>query len=304
MKNLFEKIQGLNVTGIYLIRIKTHTYVGSTISIWERLREHRGALRNNKHPNIFFQRAFNKYKEAYFSVLEKFSEITKEELIKKEEYWIDLLGSDLNLDKPRQGYIGVKIKPVYQYDKSGKFLKKWISADEVSKALGVQRCSIHTAANPKTKSKSCKGFLFSYEPLTKAKYINNTGINLEKKRIHIYDMQGNFLKSYASISECAKTLSGERNFRTVRTNIWTAAFKPDKRSYLNKYRFSFKKEKALKPFVRKRKEVTRTSQEGEVILFSSIRSAAKNTDINHWELGERFKKLNKFEYKSYIWEVA
>jgi len=65
-------------------------YIGSSNNIRTRFYKHKSALKHNKHENRHLQRAYNKYgiKNFKFEVLE---ECLKEELLQKEQMWIDKL---------------------------------------------------------------------------------------------------------------------------------------------------------------------------------------------------------------------
>lgn len=56
------------VSGVYEIKnlCNGKVYIGSSINIYNRWGIHRAQLRNNYHPNIHLQRAWNKYGEASF----------------------------------------------------------------------------------------------------------------------------------------------------------------------------------------------------------------------------------------------
>ena len=51
-------------------------------------------------------------------------------------------------------------KPIYQFSKSGKFIKKWKSIADAQKILGIK--GIWNAANNYKGEKSCKGFIWRY----------------------------------------------------------------------------------------------------------------------------------------------
>ena len=57
-----------SVCGIYCIEnlIDHKKYVGQSIDIYERWKDHRRKLNSNKHRNMYLQRAWNKYKENNF----------------------------------------------------------------------------------------------------------------------------------------------------------------------------------------------------------------------------------------------
>lgn len=89
--------------GVYLISnsVNGKCYVGSTIHLDQRRKEHFSRLANNKHVNAHLQNAFNKYgREAFeFEVLETISidDDIKEKLLKREQFWIDNLKPEYNI---------------------------------------------------------------------------------------------------------------------------------------------------------------------------------------------------------------
>ncbi|NRG46186.1 GIY-YIG nuclease family protein [Bacillus sp. CRN 9] len=86
--------------GIYaIINIFTlKIYVGSGTSIISRIKNHRKDLRNNRHKNVYLQRAFNKWGEKSFFVIvlevfegfDKFNPQHRQELLDKETKWIEI----------------------------------------------------------------------------------------------------------------------------------------------------------------------------------------------------------------------
>lgn len=77
--------------GIYLIinNESGKVYVGSTVNFKERWAHHKSALRHNKHYNLYFQRAWNKYGEAAFEFMVCEYIEDKEQLYIREQYWLD-----------------------------------------------------------------------------------------------------------------------------------------------------------------------------------------------------------------------
>ena len=73
--------------GVYLISnsVNGKCYVGSTIHLDQRRKEHFSRLANNKHVNAHLQNAFNKYGREAFEVLETISidDDIKEKLLKR-----------------------------------------------------------------------------------------------------------------------------------------------------------------------------------------------------------------------------
>lgn len=82
--------------GIYKIEdLDGRVYIGSALDIMSRKSRHKHALKNNSHPNKFLQSSANKYGLSYFrfSILEIIT--CKEDLIRKEQLWLDILFSSL-----------------------------------------------------------------------------------------------------------------------------------------------------------------------------------------------------------------
>jgi predicted GIY-YIG superfamily endonuclease len=98
MKAISKKFKGLS--GVYcLININNgKRYIGSSKNIYQRLLKHRSLLRNGKHENIILNNAWKKHGENSFDwyILEI---CDKEELMIKEQFYIDTLLSEYNITK-------------------------------------------------------------------------------------------------------------------------------------------------------------------------------------------------------------
>ena len=85
---------------IYELSFKgtNETYIGSTVSLPQRINNHKNALKNNKHINHLLQKAYDKYKSG-FTVKILFSSETKQKGIKlqKEQEYILQYQPSLNL---------------------------------------------------------------------------------------------------------------------------------------------------------------------------------------------------------------
>ena len=82
-------------SGIYQIKntINGKVYIGSTFNYIKRIREHKWLLSKNIHHSVKLQRAWNKHgKEAFeFSIIEYV--VNQEDLVIREQHWIDILNS-------------------------------------------------------------------------------------------------------------------------------------------------------------------------------------------------------------------
>lgn len=50
-----------NKQGVYVLHIDRHIYVGSSCNLGQRLHSHLCLIKQNKHENLYLQRAVNKY---------------------------------------------------------------------------------------------------------------------------------------------------------------------------------------------------------------------------------------------------
>lgn len=145
-------------SGIYYIKNINNNklYIGSSKNIYYRLHRHKSDMIKNKHHNIIIQNSFNKNGINSFElgVIEYCDE---EDLIIKEQHYIDTLNPEYNI---------TKIVERNTLSESSKL--------KISKTL-----------KDKYKNKEIKGTV---------------------KAIDLYDLDGNFIRTYNSCKECAEDL--------------------------------------------------------------------------------------------------
>jgi group I intron endonuclease len=100
----------MNISGIYQIQSKikpNRIYIGSSIDIATRWKEHISKLRKNKHKNLRLQHHFNKYGffDLNFSIL---IGCDKSDLITNEQFFIDSLNPWFNIHKKADSPLGLK----------------------------------------------------------------------------------------------------------------------------------------------------------------------------------------------------
>lgn len=120
--------------GIYRIIIGNRSYIGSSISLSVRKKQHYSDLRCNRHCNKFLQNAYNKYKEFNFEVLKTLPSCTDESLRALEKSYIEKLNPEFNIEDPVTHF---GQKKVYQFDKFGNFIAEYDNAAAASIALGI-----------------------------------------------------------------------------------------------------------------------------------------------------------------------
>lgn len=98
------------VSGIYIIfnQVSFAYYIGSTINVRKRMREHIRALDAQTHRNRYLQRAYRSHgpNAFVFSILEEVSDIAS--LISCEQRWLDTSSASYNLSPTAGSPLGVK----------------------------------------------------------------------------------------------------------------------------------------------------------------------------------------------------
>lgn len=206
-------------TGVYKITIQNHVYIGSAaISFRKRWRQHQLDFIRDIHHSRFAQNAFNKYGIATFEIMEL---CPRELCLEREQWWIDTLKPDLNIQKIADSALGVKrteetkrkcreahlgkrlseeaiakrtakqVKTIYQYDLDGNLIKEWDSVKQAGEALGINRPSISNCL--KGRYKSAGGFIWRYS-------VEEVSPVKKTKSIEQYDLDGNLIKVWDSIN--------------------------------------------------------------------------------------------------------
>ena len=87
-----------NCQGIYAIKhtLSGNMYIGSSYSIKTRLSQHLNSLNNNKHHSKYLQNAWNKHNHNDFLALILETVVSRDELSKREQYWLDYYDSYKN----------------------------------------------------------------------------------------------------------------------------------------------------------------------------------------------------------------
>ena len=96
--------------GIYKIIniINNKIYIGSSVNLFKRKNSHFGKLNKGNHPNIHLQNSFNKYTKNnfVFEIVEELNNV--EDLLKREQYYIDLLKPEYNKRLIVNSNLGIK----------------------------------------------------------------------------------------------------------------------------------------------------------------------------------------------------
>lgn len=159
-----------------LNKVNGKQYIGSAVDFYRRRCEHLSYLRGNKHHSTYLQRAWNKYGEVnfIFIILEKVE--NKEDLISREQWWMDTRKPEYNIAKKAGSQLGFKhsqetrdklsnnqykgifgaknpfSKKCFQYGLDGKFIQEWGSVSEVERRTGMTNSLIVRCLKGRTKT--------------------------------------------------------------------------------------------------------------------------------------------------------
>lgn len=129
-------------SGIYKIQSTTEPekfYIGSSVNIQNRKRQHYSMLKLNKHDATYLQNYYNKHgKESLvFHVIE---ECCQEKLIQREQYYIDTLKPLFNSRKNAESNFGHKFSKEVKQNMS-KAQKEWRKDRDLSIKLTKELCN-------------------------------------------------------------------------------------------------------------------------------------------------------------------
>jgi len=166
--------------GIYKITniLNNKVYIGSSICMYKRWKQHLYMLRTNSHRNKYLNSSYSKYglENFTFSVLE---ECDEKDLNTRELFWMRKFNSlnrlyGYNQDVPKGTNLGYKQglktielkvqksnKIVFQYDFNGTFIKEWKSIKSAAEFIDRQASSITRCC--KGKRKRVANFVWRYE---------------------------------------------------------------------------------------------------------------------------------------------
>lgn len=198
--------QTINVVNkkIYVGVHKTETpydfdgYLGNGVKVTDR-----STYKYSKTP---FEAAVNKYGPDKFirKTLKVFD--TLEDALDLERWLVDaeFIGRKDTYNITLGGGIPpIKVKTIYQYTLEGKFIKKWDSITEASLEYKCSSSCIGQAIFERTPSLGYLWSDYNYKSINP----NEFKIDANKTKCYLYDIDGEFIQEFKSITECAKFLN-------------------------------------------------------------------------------------------------
>lgn len=184
------------------------SYIGQTIQSLKDRAGHNG--KNYKGCPLFYQ-AIQKYGFENFEV-EILATVPIEQLDNEEAKYIEIFNTfNDGYNKTNGGQQGFTRygKKVYQYDgKDGHFIQEWINANEAARFFNAPLNILEGCLLNKTFTQY--GYCWSYLKMDKFP-INERMVDPQPKTVRQYDLNGNLIATYKSISEAANINNFERS---------------------------------------------------------------------------------------------
>lgn len=208
-------------SGVYLIEYGLHRYVGSSINLYLRYKQHLNSLKRNEHYNSFLQNIYNVNSDKMTFLVIEFCE----NYIEREAFYIEYYKCDINVERDpvtrkksestkqklkmantnkrlgKDNHASVK---VYQYTLEGTYVNEYDTIREAALAINGNATSIGDAAKGDTKSAG--GYQWRREKLNKIPCISKRQRKpYSIKKISIFDGESYCIVS--SVKEAALLLN-------------------------------------------------------------------------------------------------
>jgi group I intron endonuclease len=199
----------MKVSGIYRIESISHperVYIGSAVWLDNRWWKHLTELRKDKHHSSKLQNHFNKYGESdlVFSIIEP---CLPENLIQREQYYIDTLNSYFNIARVAGSQLGMKRSNESRKKMSDSGKRRPPITEQTKAKLRLTQGGInngHYGKHPTLEtlfmqSESHKGIKQSEETIKKR-------VDKIRKPILQYDLSMNFIREWNSVAHASEKL--------------------------------------------------------------------------------------------------
>ena len=182
-KELYQRYK--NQSGIYKLTINNKFYIGSAKNIGIRLSKHLLDLERNLHHSIYLQRAWNKYQNINIEIIE-----ICDNIIEREQYYIDILQPHFNLCKNATNCNGIKRSEnhknkISEHHKNNKeywdniYANRIINhSDETKEKIRI--ASIGRQFSKETRNKISKAKVLSNEIILKIKQLRLSEVSISK----------------------------------------------------------------------------------------------------------------------------
>lgn len=273
------------IPAVYSLRntLNGKYYIGETMNLKRRMEEYFHSSNRVKVDRII-HKAIEKYGlENFLFEYYYLPSFKKEDLLQLEEEMIRRYGSltpnGYNVCKRGNDCVGIKFtketrkkmsksksREVHQYAPlSGEYIKTFDSVDNAAKEVGGNPPNISLVAGGKRKS--AHGYIWSFVKLEKVKPLKRIGVT-NPKPIHQYSLEGDYIRTFESVSEAATSVGGKASNLCVICN--------GKHVSSHGYIWSYEK----LPKINSPKIIYQYSKSGDFIRkYRSLKEAANSTNL-------------------------
>lgn len=281
------------MVGIYKITVEHKSYIGSSIDIKTRIKQHHSDLKCNRHCNPLLQRAYNRYQKFAFEVLETLETYDDCTLRTLEKSYIDKLKPECNIQDPVTHF---GQKKVYQFDLSGALVAEYDNITQAAITLGLSSSNIfHAAQVNEVNTRTAGGFYWQYE-----KDFKERTPDKRHTPIYVYTLAGFYLKSYNSVKECILDLFPTWSYTDVTSRINRVC--KGKAASFQGYRFSYEKknylDNSLLLSIKSWYPILMVTPSKEVEVFEKTRDCVRHTGFSQPAISKAIK--NQKPYRGYI----
>lgn len=180
------------VCGIYKITnsINNKIYIGSSIDLYQRKGSHFSSLKHNSHHNTHLQYSYNKHGKQNF-IFDVIKECTIEELLLREQHYIDALKPEYNKLLVAGSSLGRKFSEEHKKNMSLSQLKRF-GQTEKKRYIKIGR---------KNNGERLRQYWLTNKPLC--------------KKVSQYNKAGEFIVMYESIAAAAVSIGKEKGFTNI-----------------------------------------------------------------------------------------
>lgn len=199
--------------------VNAKSYIGVSIDYISRWKQHRRALKNNRHCNKKLQNAWNKYGEECFE-FQVIEECPYYKCFDEEIKYIALFNSYENgYNLTRGGDRGCfenTCKPVYVYDLNGLYVCEFMSKAEAERELdchSIKECCLGSCKRGFSKTNQ-EWYQFTYTKVDKLNPYER--ISGQAQKVYQLDENGNIITIYNSLADANKSCHITRGAHNIR----------------------------------------------------------------------------------------
>lgn len=286
------------ICGIYKItnKINGKSYIGQSVNIKNRWYVHKAT--KDDYP---IHRAIQKYGKNNFS-WEVLEECSEQQLSEREIYYISKYNTFMYAENSNgynltPGGEQGNVKPVNQYSKDGKFIRRYNSIAEASAEVGKMVAQISSCCYKRCLS--CGGYLWAFDneaPMNYYEEMGKLGTTVDQ-----YDLDGNFIRSFDTVPMACEFVN-EFSKKKISKGQIVQCCKNDKYSAAG-FLWRYHNDEPPRPYRdRYYCPILQLTKEGQVVnQFDSLYEASKKTGVQRSNIGHCLNGKRNFA-GGYKWQ--